>query len=198
MALNSGFLYPPNSEIQKIFEKSRHLTPRVPLKGLTYFNYVIKFLYNKGESMLGNESQAIYDILCDITEISEVYKIVDADEITERLPANFNLTKVQLSQIIRDLKDRDYVDIKYFTPDEYCLRVIKRIEPEEPIQTSEEAVGESAEEAVQSTAKNDKQLEVPGGRSAKPGLVLFMSFLGGVLGSGFVAAITAILLKFVI
>jgi len=81
--------------------------------------------------MLSIESQAIYDILCDITELSEVYKIVDADEINEKLPVGITLTKVQLSQIIRDLKDRDYVDIKYFTPDEYCLRVIKRVDPVE-------------------------------------------------------------------
>lgn len=145
--------------------------------------------------MLSIESQAIYDILCEITEISEVYKVVDADEITAMLPANFNLTKVQLSQIIRDLKDRDYVDIKYFTPDEYCLRVIKRIEPEEP-PSPDEPIGESAQAvAVQREADGARPIAP---RSAKPGLVLFMSFLGGVLGSGFVAAITAILLKFVI
>lgn len=143
------------------------------------------------------ESQAVYDILCAITEISEVYKIVDADEITERLPVNFSLTKVQLSQIIRDLKDRDYVDIKYFTPDEYCLRVIKRIEPE--MQSSPDNVaGGGVETAAAQSSARDRQTTVSDGRSARPGLVLFMSFLGGVLGSGFVAAITAILLKFVI
>ncbi|MCM1306780.1 MAG: hypothetical protein NC037_04440 [Bacteroides sp.] len=142
--------------------------------------------------MLNIECQTIYDILCEITEISEVYKIVDADEITDRLPANFNLTKVQLSQIIRDLKDRDYVDIKYFTPDEYCLRVIKRIEQE----LSDENVGEKPVAAATEDAGKDRELDAP--KSAKPSLVLFMSFLGGVLGSGFVAAITAILLKFVI
>ena len=146
--------------------------------------------------MLGNESQVIYDILCEITEISEVYKIVDADEITAMLPENFNLTKVQLSQLIRDLKDRDYVDIKYFTPDEYCLRVIKRIEPEEPVAPDSESVGEDVQSAAALNEQREDRVVVP--RGAKPGLVLFMSFLGGVLGSGFVAAITAILLKFVI
>lgn len=146
--------------------------------------------------MLNIESQAIYDILCGITGNSEVYKIVDADEINDRLPANITLTKVQLSQIIRDLKDREYVDIKYFTPDEYCLRVIKRIEPEEMAST-EDLDAEHHEE----NAEDSKERQLYGGKNAgqaKPGLVLFMSFLGGVLGSGFVAAITAILLKFII
>ncbi len=148
--------------------------------------------------MLSIESQAIYDILCDITELSEVYKIVDADEINEKLPVGITLTKVQLSQIIRDLKDREYVDIKYFTPDEYCLRVIKRVDPVEKQTSAEEESAEST--AVETEDPGERQLYGPkrGGGAAKPGLVLFMSFLGGVIGSGFVAAITAILLKFVI
>lgn len=147
--------------------------------------------------MLNIESKAIYDILSEITGNSEVYKIVDADEINDRLPENITLTKVQLSQIIRDLKDRDYVDIKYFTPDEYCLRIIKHIEQEE----SESGESESAPVTAESdTDESGRQLYAPrkSGGNARPGLVLFMSFLGGVLGSGFVAAITAILLKFVI
>lgn len=146
--------------------------------------------------MLNIESRAIYDILCEITGNSEVYKIVDADEINDKLPQNITLTKVQLSQIIRDLKDREYVDIKYFTPDEYCLRIIKRIEPEE---NSSESDAEAKPDAVAEEVR-ERQLYGPqkNAGGARPGLVLFMSFLGGVLGSGFVAAITAILLKFVI
>lgn len=145
--------------------------------------------------MLSIESKAIYDILCEITENSEVYKIVDADEINDRLPENIALSKVQLSQIIRDLKDREYVDIKYFTPDEYCLRTIKRIEKDD-----EDFEEETSVPAVKPDEDvTERQLYGPQrGVSAKPGLVLFMSFLGGVLGSGFVAAVTAILLKFVI
>ena len=140
--------------------------------------------------MLSIESQAIYDILCDITELSEVYKIVDADEINEKLPVGITLTKVQLSQIIRDLKDRDYV--------EYCLRVIKRVDPVEKQTSVEEESADST--AVETEDSGERQLYGPkrGGGAVKPGLVLFMSFLGGVIGSGFVAAITAILLKFVI
>lgn len=148
--------------------------------------------------MLSIESKAIYDILSEITGNSEVYKIVDADEINDRLPENITLTKVQLSQIIRDLKDRDYVDIKYFTPDEYCLRIIKHIEQEESDSAESESAPTSAAEP--DADENGRQLYGPrkSGGNARPGLVLFMSFLGGVLGSGFVAAITAILLKFVI
>ncbi len=144
--------------------------------------------------MLSQECQTIYDILCEITGDSEVYKIVDADEITDRLPSDAMLSKVQLSQIIRDLKDREYVDIKYFTPDEYCLHIIKRIEPAEKAVTGEE-IKTPAEET-----KKERVLygEKSGAKGVKPGLVLFMSFLGGIIGSGFVAAVTAILLKFVI
>lgn len=143
--------------------------------------------------MLSAESQIIYDILCDITGGSEGYKIIDADEITAKLPADVAFTKVQLSQLIRELKDLEYIDIKYFTPDEYCLRVIKRA-VEQP------KVAESiAEPTVEEPQKKERQLYGKKQAGAvKPGLVLFMSFLGGIIGSGFVAAITAILLKFVV
>ena len=150
----------------------------------------------KEKGMLSNEGQIIYDILCGITGDSEVYKIVDADEITEKLPSDSAFTKVQLSQIIRELKDMDYVDIKYFTPDEYCLRVIKRI-VEAQKNSSDNIIEEKPIEVVE-TKKRELYGKKRSGGVVRPGLVLFMSFLGGIIGSGFVAAVTAILLKFVI
>ena len=68
--------------------------------------------------MLGVESKTVYDILAEIAGDTEVYKIIDADEVLEKLPEGLALTKIQLSAIIRELKDLEYVDIKYFTPDE--------------------------------------------------------------------------------
>lgn len=144
--------------------------------------------------MLSAESQIIYDILSEITGGSEVYKVVDADEITDKLPADTAYTKVQLSQLIRELKDAEYVDIKYFTLDEYCLRVIKRAAAQ-PVQSGDaEAVETKEKEVKERLTYGDKKRAV----GVRPGLVLFMSFLGGILGSGVVAAITALLLKFII
>ncbi|MDE5601885.1 MAG: hypothetical protein K2J16_05250 [Clostridia bacterium] len=156
--------------------------------------------------MLSAENQAVYDALFALAGDSEGYKIIDADEVVEKLPSNMSFTKVQLSQIIRDLKDRECVDIKYFTPDQYCLRVFKIIH-EEPQQiavtpSEESAEQNSAETQLAQPSKKERKLygekksnEVSGIRR---GTVFFMSFLGAIFGSGVVAAITAVLLKFAI
>lgn len=78
--------------------------------------------------MLNLECQTVYDIIRRIAEVDDVYKVVEADEIIAKLPQGLSLSKIQLSAIIRELKDRDYISVKYFTPDEYCLLVIKRID----------------------------------------------------------------------
>ena len=84
--------------------------------------------------------------------------------------------------------------------------MIKRIVPEpqrvaaEPSSATEEAEQQPAEQ------QPTKQRELYGekGKAKKEkgavrhGLVFFMSFLGGLLGSGIVAAITAVLFKFVL
>lgn len=152
--------------------------------------------------MLSGECQSVYDALCEITGNSEVYKIVDADEITEKISPDLSLTKVQLSQIIRDLKDREYVDVKYFTPDEYCLRVIKRIEEQPRVV---QVVSEDGEQLpVEQQPPQQKERELYGKKKEKEkggvrhGLVFFMSFLGSLFGSGIVAAIAAVLVKFVL
>ena len=143
--------------------------------------------------MLSPEGKIVYDILRAIAGDGDVYKIVDADEIIEKLPQEEQLSKVQLSQVIRDLKDREYVDIKYFTPDEYCLRVLKRIEDEEIVK----AVVDTSETQLPVVTTKSKEKAPSGSKSgARPGLVLFMSFLGGIIGSGFVAAVTTLVLKF--
>ena len=157
--------------------------------------------------MLSAENQAVYDALFAIAGDSEGYKIIDADEVVERLPSDAPMTKVQLSQIIRDLKDRECVDIKYFTPDQYCLRVIKIIH-EEPVQavtstTSDEVPEQtSSENQLVPVAKKERKLygekkssEVSGIRR---GTVFFMSFLGGLFGSGIAATIVAMLFRFAI
>ncbi len=142
--------------------------------------------------MLSPESQTVYDILCAITGGSEVYKIVDADEITDKLPSAVSLNKVQLSQVIRDLKERELVDVKYFTPDEYCLHIIKRIAEAEPAREAED--GESAEEKKERVPYGGKKKKEVAG--IKRGMVFFMSFLGCLFGSGIVSAIAILVVKF--
>ena len=47
--------------------------------------------------MLSLECQTVYDLIRQIAGEEEVYKIIEADEIIERLPSGLPLSKVQLS-----------------------------------------------------------------------------------------------------
>lgn len=148
--------------------------------------------------MLNLECQTVYDVIRSIAGENDVYKIVEADEIIDRMPKEIALTKVQLSAIIRELKDREYITVKYFTPDEYCLLVIKRIDERAKLQQAEVVAPEQpAEEQKEKKGKkkisDDKPAKVAG-----KGATFFEALLGSFIGSGIVATITALIIKFVI
>jgi len=150
--------------------------------------------------MLNSDSKLIYDILRSITQGDDVYKVIEADEIFALLPEGKTFTKVQLSSIIRELKDRDYISVKYFTPDEYCLLTLSRFDdvPEQPVITAE--LVETQEEKTQEKGariRYEKTTEKPA-KTVKSGLVFLMSFLGALLGSAVIAAIAIVIAKFVL
>ena len=150
--------------------------------------------------MLNPDSKLIYDILRSITQGDDVYKIIEADEIFALLPEDKTFTKVQLSSIIRELKDRDYISVKYFTPDEYCLLTLSRFDdaPAQPVVTAE-LVEPEAEEPQEKTERirYEKAKEKPA-KTVKSGLVFLMSFIGSLLGSAVVAAVAIVIAKFVL
>lgn len=143
--------------------------------------------------MLGVEEKTVYDILASLAGDTEVYKIIDAEEVIEKLPEGISLTKIQLSAIIRDLKDREYVDVRYFTPEEYCLQIVKRIEAPVP-QVAQQAQSDARQERV---PYGEKKAPAPQA-TVKKGMVFLMAFLGAFLGSGIVATVAALLIKFVL
>lgn len=103
------------------------------------------------------------------------------------------LSKVQLSAIIRELKDREYILVKYFTPDEYCLSVIKRIE--EPPKAV--AAPQSEEEKpAERTLYQNKPTKVKAEKVASKGALFVMSLLGSLIGSAIVAIVTVLVIKF--
>ncbi len=144
--------------------------------------------------MLNPDSQLVYEILRSLTGDDGVYKIIEADEVIERLPADKRFTKVQLSGIVRDLKDRDYIGVKYFTPDEYCLLTLKRFE-EQPSSSAQSAVSEQQktekQERVLYEAKKEKPAKLVG-----RGTVFFMAMLGSLVGSAVIAAVAILIVKF--
>lgn len=146
--------------------------------------------------MLNPDSKLIYDILRSITQGDDVYKIIEADEIFALLPEGKTFTKVQLSSIIRELKDRDYISVKYFTPDEYCLLTLSRFDEAPVVEaTVVEAEIEPKEKAER--IRYEKKAEKPA-KSVKSGVVFLMAFLGALLGSAVVAAVAMVLQKFVL
>ena len=149
--------------------------------------------------MLNPDSKLVYEALRSLVGDDDVYKIIEADEVLEKLPADKQFTKVQLSAIVRDLKDREYIGVKYFTPDEYCLLTYKRFEDvvAQPVvaTTKPAAKKEKAERVLY-----EAQVEQPEAQAkpVKKGMVFFMAFLGGLLGSAVVAAIAIVIVRFVL
>ncbi len=146
--------------------------------------------------MLGIESKTVYDILSEIAGDTEVYKVIDAEEVIEKLPEGLSLTKIQLSTIIRELKDLEYIDVKYFTPDEYCLQIVRRIEVSSPQAGGPQTATDGRQERVLYGSKKDKEEKKQ--VSVKRGAVFFMAFLGAFLGSAIVATATALIIRFVL
>ena len=132
--------------------------------------------------MLEGQSKVIYDVLKKLTGEDDVFKIIEAEEIIEKLPAE--ISKVQLASIIRDLKDRNYISVKYFTPDEYCLLTLNYIEENEKA----EIVSDDAKPTVQNAVVVQPK--------TKNGKVFLFSFLGALLGSAVVSAIAIVIIKF--
>lgn len=120
-------------------------------------------------------------------------QIIEADEIIERLPSGLPLSKVQLSAIIRELKDREYILVKYFTPDEYCLSVVKRIE-ETPKAVA--APQSEEEKPAERTLYQNKPTKVKAEKVASKGALFVMSLLGSLIGSAIVAIVTVLVIKF--
>ncbi len=147
--------------------------------------------------MLNLECQTVYDVIRSIAGENDVYKIVEADEIIDKMPKEIALTKVQLSAIIRELKDREYITVKYFTPDEYCLLVVKRIDERAKMQQAE-VVQEQPEQAQKEPKAKKKDSDDKLQKAANKVGVFFASLIGAFVGSGIVATITALIIKFVI
>ncbi|MCQ2603009.1 MAG: hypothetical protein MJ193_03665 [Clostridia bacterium] len=108
--------------------------------------------------MLEGQSKVIYDVLKKLTGEDDVFKIIEAEEIIEKLPVE--MSKVQLASIIRDLKDRNYISVKYFTPDEYCLLTLNYIEENEKAEVIVDDAKTVSQNTVQVSqkVKNGKKL----------------------------------------
>ena len=140
-----------------------------------------------------------------------MFKVVEAEEIMERMPEVY-MTKVQLSSIIRDLKERSFIKVKYFTPDEYCIQVLPIIEKEfeapkqdlPPILAMEqgevpqvEEVDTKANVVSEATLVNPTKTESPVASKGLVKKIFLAALLGSFLGGAVIAAIAIVIQKFV-
>lgn len=147
--------------------------------------------------MLNLEHQTVYDIIRALAGESDVYKVVEADEIIQKLPSGMQFSKVQLSLIIRNLREREYIDVKYFTPEEYCLLVTKRVDDSVvPVAIQQETEENGGERIAYDEAKKiakEKKKENVGVSMTK---ILLMAFFGAFFGSALVTTIAILIIKF--
>lgn len=146
--------------------------------------------------MQDNEKQVLA-ALVQLTGTGDTFKVLEADEILGRLPEGTVMDKQALGAVIRELRGTGYLDVKYLTPDEYCLLVSPRAEEalrplreEEPrsADTPQTPVPQRNEETVRKKARE---------YDAKTALKLFaIAFAGSMLGGMIVAALAIILQKF--
>ena len=165
---------------------------------------MLKFKDSK-EVAMNAEARAVFEALRRIAGDDGVYKVIEAEEVLERLPAEMSSAgKQQLGTVIRQLRDDGFVKVKYFTPDEYCLLVENRQpEPETPtapaVTEERPAAEETAEKPAAAAGKKEKPVpsasEESARKSGRIGVMLFAMF-GGMIGGGIVAAIAILLQKF--
>lgn len=159
--------------------------------------------------MLDTEKKTVLSVLRELTGQDDVYKVIEADEILEKLPVGAAMNKQQLSSAIRDLRDREYLKVKYFTPDEYCLLTVKHTE--ELAQMVEEVAAFAAKEktpAEQTSegGRSEAQDAAPSAETPRETVkvkvnkmsVMLFAFLGGLIGGAVVAALAVILQKFAV
>ena len=161
--------------------------------------------------MLDNEKKIVCKALMELCGTDGMFKVVEAEEIMERMPEVY-MTKVQLSSIIRDLKERSFIKVKYFTPDEYCIQVLPIIEKEfeapkqelPPILAMEQGEVPQVEEVdtksnvvSEATLVNPTKTESPVASKGLVKKIFLAALLGSFLGGAVIAAIAIVIQKFV-
>jgi hypothetical protein len=142
-------------------------------------------LENNKEKYMADEIKSVLEALRKLTGTNDIYKVIEADEIIAELP--YQMTKLQLSATIRDLRDRGLIKVKYFTPDEYCLLTVKT--KETPV------VQEKNDAPVEMVPVNQPTKERVKPISSRK--MFWMAFLGAFLGGGLIMSIAIILLELV-
>lgn len=147
--------------------------------------------------MQDNGLKKVAAALIELAGTDDVYKVVEADEVLEKLPAGESMDKQALGEAIRDLKNLGYLEVKYFTPDEYCLLVSPRAEEliAPPAAQTPTAPAAAPDAVLPAALPRTSARRERGAKRVGAGIFL-AAFAGGMLGGAIVAMIAILLQKF--
>ncbi|MDD4839300.1 MAG: hypothetical protein PHE93_01340 [Clostridia bacterium] len=144
--------------------------------------------------MLDTKLTQVLEIIQSFCNEPDAYKILDADDILTKLPSDMEMTKLQLSVAIKELKDRELVKVKYFTLDEYCLSASPRAKIEQ--EKREEEIKVEAAIASMNPMMTDPKTGKRKKVVAKGGF--WGAFFGALFGGGIIMAVYIVVQMFVL
>ena len=132
--------------------------------------------------------KVVLEALRKLTGTNDIYKVIESEEIISELP--YQMTKLQLSEVIRDLRDRGLIKVKYSSPDEYCLLTVKT--KEAPVAQDKKDTPQGVVAPVVNAPTKEAAVKPISSRKA-----FWMGFLGAFLGGGLIMSIAIVLLELV-
>ena len=132
--------------------------------------------------------KVVLEALRKLTRTNDIYKVIESEEIISELP--YQMTKLQLSEVIRDLRDRGLIKVKYSSPDEYCLLTVKT--KEAPVAQDKKDTPQGVVAPVVNAPTKEAVVKPISSRKA-----FWMGFLGAFLGGGLIMSIAIVLLELV-
>ena len=74
--------------------------------------------------MLDEKEQLILKYI--ISECGDDYKVIYKDDFEDFFASKFGNKKLHIEQILNHLKTTNFIDIKYFDDEKYCLRCLQQ------------------------------------------------------------------------
>ena len=161
--------------------------------------------------MLSDFELNIYKALDELVGSEKKFKILETEDIlntTKKFDTTADIAKIP--DVIKDFKDKDLIDLKYFTPEEFCLMIKKDLNEliaetnvykkvvESTIESSPSE--KSTEDEIKKEKLKKKELKSDTknkqlARQVKSNMTLLYSFLGSFFGA-IVCGIVFVLLYF--
>lgn len=135
--------------------------------------------------MIQEKNNEVLKAIVSLVGDTDAFKILDADEIIAAVPSSLALDKAELKEAIKEISDREMINIKYSTDDEYCLALLPKAKIEED---SLVAVPSGGKDGVVGKIGKNWSLKKSVFMAA-----LFGSFVGGIIVTIISAIIIAII-----